>query len=284
MATEGRVHTFHAEASVLSAELRRPLQQDVKPQAFVSLPGKGGYLSERAEDYRLEGVISFESAYTQVAGNQSLKPGLGWVTLATSVIEGLNVLDVVTADRVVAQISTEHPLAGYVPGVTFLGTRFENLKIAGHQIKPRFNLEMCGPKPEGDKLYLADGAFRGRVSDQHNRLSEAAGLPDSVKSSYRGKLPDGAQLQKQWEEFIYRKGSRPEAAVECSLVDTVDETRPWNSAGHVIDVPHFGKIFLAELRVDCDSFQLTMIHLEMGCIAHGSGKVGMFSVNGTTKP
>src|SRR5260221_9555423 len=109
MATEGRTHTFHAEASVLEAQLRRPLQQEVLPQAYVKLPFHGGYLSERAENYRLEGVISFESAYTQVAGNPSPKPGHGWVTLATSAIEGLNILDVVTPDRLGAQISTEHP-------------------------------------------------------------------------------------------------------------------------------------------------------------------------------
>ena len=284
MATEGRVHTFHAEASVLSAELRRPLQQDVKPQAFVKLPEEGGYLSERAEDFRLEGVLSFQSAYTQVAGNQSPKPGHGWVTLATSVVEKLNVLDVVTADRVVAQISTEHPLKGYVPSVTFLGTRFEHLKIAGHEIKPTLNLGMCGPKPEGEKLFLADGGFRGRVTEQHNRLSEATALPEAIRASYRGKLPDSAQVQKQWEAFTEGRGPRPEAAVECSLVDTLGKTEPWSSFGHVLLVPEFGRIFLAELKVDCDSFALTMIRLDLGCVADGSGKVGNFHVNGATVP
>jgi hypothetical protein len=284
MATEGRVHTFHAEASVLEARLRRPLQQEVRPQAYVKLPGEGGSLSERAEDYRLEGVISFESAYTQVAGNPSPKPGHGWVTLATSAIEGLNVLDVVTADRVVAQISPEHPLEGYVPTVTFLGTRFENLKIAGHKIEPKLNLETCGPKPGGDKLYLEDEGFLGRVTQQRERLAGASGLPDSIRSGYRGKLPDSAQLRKQWEAFIKGQGPKPEAAVECSLVGTLGETKPWNSVGHVIEVPEFGRIFLAELKVDCDSFEFTMIRLDMGCVGDGSGKVGTFAVNGTTRP
>src|SRR5260370_31454947 len=104
MATERRTHTFHAEASVLEAQLRRPLQQEVLPQAYVKLPFHGGYLSERAEDYRLEGVISFESAYTQVAGNPSPKAGHGWVTLATSVVEGLYVFSLVPAGAGVAQI------------------------------------------------------------------------------------------------------------------------------------------------------------------------------------
>ena len=284
METVERVHTFHAQASVLDAQLQRPLQQGVKPQAFVKLPGKGGYLSERAEKFRLEGVISFRSAYTQVAGNLSAKSGHGWGTLATSVIEGLNVLDVVTADRVVAQISTEHPLVGHVPSVTFLGTRFENLKIAGHEISPTLNLEICGPTPDGDKPYLLDAAFMAQVSKQNETLAAASNLPESVRSKYRGKLPDSAQLQKEWKTFIDGKGPKPKAAVECSLVGSLGETKPWNSVGHVIEVPEFGKIFLAELKVDCDTFGLTMIRLDMGCIAHGPTNAGTAVVNGGTRP
>ncbi len=118
--TNRRVHRYHAEASVLEGHLQRPLSQEIKPQAYVKLPEHGGYLAQRAEDYRIEGVLSFRSAYTQVAGNPDVKPGHGLTTLSTSVVEGLNVLDVVTADRVVGQISTEHPIGGYVPHVTFL--------------------------------------------------------------------------------------------------------------------------------------------------------------------
>lgn len=283
MADVKRTHTFHAEASVLDAQLQRPLQQDVKPQAFVKLPGKGGYLSERSEKYRLEGVISFRSAYTQVAGNLSAKSGHGWVTLATSVIEGLNVLDVVTADRVVAQISTEHPLEGHVPSVTFLGTRFENLKIAGHEIRPTLNLEICGKTPDGDKPYLLDPAFMAQVSKQNATLAAASNLPETVRSNYRGKLPDSAQLQKEWEAFI-AGGPKPKAAVECSLVGALGETKPWNSVGHMIEVPEFGRIFLAELKVDCDTFGLTMIRLDMGCIGHGGTQASTAVVNGSTKP
>jgi hypothetical protein len=292
METVDRVHTFYAKAWVLDAQLQRPLQTEVRPQAFVKLCEKGGYFSERAEKFRLEGIISFRSAYTQVAGTQSPKPGGGWITLATSVVEGFNVLDVVTADRVVAQISTEHPLRkGHVPSVTFLGTRFENLKIAGHKIEPKLKLDICG-MTDGEQLYLANEDFRKQVTEQHNTLSQVASLPESVRARYRGKLPDSAQVQEQWEAFIRGKGPRPEAAIECSLVDPSWKTTTVNSAGrlieapagHVIEIPDFGRIFLAELRVDCDSFEFNMIRLDMGCVADGKGTVGYYSVNGRTVP
>ena len=82
-------HSFHAQAEILSGQLQHPLNQTIQPQAYVKLPEEGGYRSERAENYRLEGVLSFKSAYTQVAGNRSLKGDgdKGWVTLVTSVVE-----------------------------------------------------------------------------------------------------------------------------------------------------------------------------------------------------
>src|ERR1035437_9466457 len=122
----GKTHRYHAEATVLAGKLHRPISFEIEPQAYAKLPENGGYLSQRTPAYHLEGVISFKSAYTQVAGSPDIKPGHGVGTLSPSVVEGLNVLDVVTADRVVGQVATEHPLDGFVPHVTFLGTHFEN--------------------------------------------------------------------------------------------------------------------------------------------------------------
>jgi len=149
----GRTHHYHAEASVLGGHLRLPLCQEIKPQAHVKLSSEGGYISQRAENYRLEAVISFRSAYTHVAGNRSSKPGEGWTTLTSSVIEGLNILDVITADRIVGQTITNHPLVGYVPSISFLGTRFENLRIAGNPVELDLNHDIFGPRADDDAPY-----------------------------------------------------------------------------------------------------------------------------------
>ena len=142
-----RHHRYNAEATVLKGQLRLPLVAEIKPQAFAYLPAEGGYFSQRAENFRTEEVISFRSGYTQVAGNRSTKPGEGWSTLTTMAVEGLNVLEVLTADRVVGQIVTDHPLRGHVPSISFLGTRFENLRIAGHPVNLNLNLGILGPTP-----------------------------------------------------------------------------------------------------------------------------------------
>src|SRR5581483_393788 len=148
-----RTHRYHADATILSGHLRLPLVQKIEPQAHAHLKEEGGYLAERAENYRLESVMSFRNAYTHVAGNQSTKPGQGWTTISTTVVEGLNVLEIVTADRIVGQTITEHPLVGYVPTVSFLGSRFENLRIAGHPVEVDFDPLILGTKPENDGPY-----------------------------------------------------------------------------------------------------------------------------------
>ena len=278
-ATE-RVHSFHAESTVLEGHLQLPLVQDIKPQAYVKLPEQGGYLSQRSKCYRLEAAISFHSAYTQVAGNRDVKPGHGWSTVATSVVEGLNVLDIVTADRVVGQMTIDHPLVGYVPHVTFLGTRFENLRIAGHPVKLDLDLDTLGTKPENDAPYSKSRDFIDRVAKQHASVRAHPNLLAEFIGRYTG---------------VTAFPERPEA-IECSLVNQADGSFPGQCFGHVIQVPNFGSIILAALRLEqsdyraetgiprCTTIQLTMIELRMGCLAAGKVTIVKSHANGVTRP
>jgi len=291
----GPVHIYYAEANVLSADLKQPLKEKIPPRVQVKLPSNGRYQFKKANSFRFEGIISYRSAYSQVAGHPSSKSD-GFATLATAVVEGLNVLDVVTADRVVAQISTVHPVygTGQVPSVTFLGTRFENLRIGGHKIKVTRKLDILGAKPAGDKSYFEDPGVQSRVSLQYDKVATAEGHPELAAAAY----PKG------------RAGVIGSDELQCSLVDSVEgepeEAKPGEPApkvsyggtsfGHVIDVPHFGKIFLAELKVerkpgdpgkrlyDTYEFRLTMIRLEMGCIAQGTAAVAALDTNGGGQP
>jgi hypothetical protein len=273
-----RTHNYHAQAFALDGDLHLPLKTPLKPQAFVKIAENGGYLSERSVDYRLEGIFSFRHAYTQVAGNRSLKPGHGWVSLATSAVENFNVLDVVTADRIVAQISTEYPLEGYVPTVTFLGTRFEGLKIAGHPVHVKLDTGFFGDKPAGDGTYHSDSGFRGRVNEQRAKIGKDA--PDEIAKRYNH-LPSK---------------SVPQESIECSLVQHAEGSYPGRTHGHVIDIPHFGKVYLGVVKLEMSEYEtatgmhpktlirLTMIEVEMGCIGHGTGGAGNTIVNGMSQP
>jgi hypothetical protein len=276
-----RPHTYHAEAVSLVGKLRLPFAQEIQPQNAVLLSEQGGYLHNHSEFFRLQGVISFRSAYTQVAGSLDEKEDRGWNTLTTSVLEGLNVMDVVTVDRIVCQISTDHPLEGFVPTVTFLGTRFENFRIAGDPVKIDIDANMLGPRPLNDTPYTTDAGFLDRVTHQYDHIRSQKNLPDEIARRYN-QLPSASANRE---------------SIECSLVNQVEGSFPGHSFGHVIHIPHFGKIYLATLRVEHSNFHpkqpgtpiktelsLTMIRVEMGCIGSGGISGGGGKTNGQSGP
>jgi hypothetical protein len=277
----GRTHHYNAEANVLSAHLRLPLAQKVLPQTHAALPEEGGYFSQRAEKYRLESVISTISSYTHVTGNRSAKPGKGWTTLTTSVIEGLNVMEIVTADRIVGQIILEHPLEGYVPTINFLGTRFENLRIAGFPVDLEIDLNMLGPRPANDEAYTRDSGLIARVKSMLSRVGDRDLLPEASRERYN--------------QLSSTLGSSQED-VECSLVKTATGAFPGSSSGHVIRIPDFGTIVLGKVTIHHEDFKpgtsipkkttvrLTMIDFHFGCAIDGDASVGTGSGNGGTVP
>jgi hypothetical protein len=278
---DGRTHHYNAEAAVLSGHLRLPIAQDVLPQTHAALPEEGGYFSQRAEKYRLESIISMTSSYTHVTGNRSSKPGQGWTTLTTTVIENLNVMEVVTADRIVGQIITEHPLVGYVPTINFLGTRFENLRIAGFPVDLDLDLNMIGGKPANDAAYTQDSGLIARVKSMLSRVGDHEALPDALRERYN--------------QLSSTLGS-PQEEVECSLVKTATGAFPGTSSGHVIRIHDFGTIVLGKVTIRHEDFKpgtsiprkttvrLSMIDFHFGCAIDGDTSVGTGSTNGGTSP
>jgi hypothetical protein len=278
--SNGRTHKYHSEAKILQGHLSLPLPYTIDPQAHANLAGEGGYFAQRLDKYRLESVISIDSGYTHVAGNLDLKPGNGWTTLTTTVVEGLNIMEVVTADRIVGQIITVHPLEGYVPAISFLGTRFENLRIAGVPVELELDLDILGAKPEGDKPYSGDQGLIKRVAAQYAHIRGNRDLP--------------ADLHERYDQLSSGLGM-PEV-VECSLVTRASGDYPGHSFGHIIFIPDFGKISLGKVTVTHEDFDptsgvpkkttvdLTMMDLSFGCVINGGGAVGSGSSNGVTQP
>ncbi|HWA93169.1 MAG TPA: hypothetical protein VG844_01110 [Terracidiphilus sp.] len=275
-----RYHEYHAEAHVFGGSFEHPLPQEVGSQAYVKLHKNGGYGAQRSSGFRLENVCSFRSAYTQVSGNPDPKPGHGWTTLVTAVIEGLNVLDVVTADRIVAQISTEHPLEGYVPKVTYLGTRYENFCIAGDPICVDLDLNFFGGKPADDMPYTRHPKFLENVAKHCDAVHGRGNLPAKLAGRYNQIPRDKENVER----------------VECSLVNKIDGVRAGSVYGNVIDVPDFGLIHLAGVSLMQSNFlpgagipqqttiQMTMVEIQMGCIAGGKVTASDTIINGHTKP
>lgn len=262
-----RTHTFHARAHILRSDAGHPLIHELGSKGFVRLSDEGGFRSQFIESYQSGDGISFKSAYMHVAGTRNSKAGYGWATLATSVITGLNVHNMVTADLVFAQVSTEHPLAGNVPSVTFLGTRFENLRIAGRAVEPEFDLGLVGAKPDGDTPYVQDQGFLGRVSEQYDRIGSSPSLSDSDRQQYH------------WDSAVASQKGK----VECSLVTSVGQAAPGTSYGHIVEVPGYGKVSLGKLKVD-RAFHLTMVEADAGSSGGGTVSGPTATANGHGSP
>jgi len=177
----------------------------------------------------------------------------------------------------VAQVSSEHPLDGSVPEITFLGTRFDNLCIAGHQVRLDIDFDCFETRPENDAPWSSKKDFRERVAAQYENIRSRPNLPEEIAERYN--------------RFPSNPGSQ--VAIECSLVQRAESSCPGRIFGHVIDVPHFGRVYLATLRLVetrdpgtgriSTLYRLTMIEARMGCIAHGSASAGNTIVNGGTR-
>src|SRR6266446_8453717 len=296
-----RYHVYHAEAQVISGSLKHPLKQpiDLRGRAVIEKSRRDDHISQSLKATSLEGLISFAAAYTRASGSKIEKKDVwgndhsGWVTLSTSVIEGLNVFEVITADRMVAQVSTEHALtSGHVPKVTFLGTRFENLRVAGYPVQIELDFSICGDKPEGDRPYLQDRDFLDRVKRQLDSVAGAKGLPEGLEKQYDAKIAYIDDLKKRANGRA--KGERNGyPKLECSLVKSIGPIPipGVKTFGNIIFIPDFGTVSLAEVEVgiqpshdgfsdkarggspqeprDSNYFTLNMLNMHLGCIGGG---------------
>jgi hypothetical protein len=289
-------HDYHAEAHVLSGHLQRPINQKIEPQAAVVLNDRrGGHLTRYVQDVSIEGLISFTRGETRVSGARSLKNN-GWVTLSTSILEGLNVFEVITADRIVSQISTDHPYKdGHFPHVTFLGTQFDNLRVGGFPPLLMLNLGICGDRPAGDKSYFQDPTFLRKMQDHTKKIAEARGLPKELKEQYDEKLAYIKKLISAADSGDQSAGGSHEP-ITCSLVQSIGEIPipGVQTFGHILVIPEFGSVALGEIEVGermyepaerpCVYFTLATIKMKMGCLADGPLTAGSSTANGHTVP
>lgn len=296
-------HDYHAEAHVFTGELKHPIKQKIEPQAPVELSDRrGGHLTRYAEDVSIEGLISFTKGRTRVSGSRSLKNN-GWITLSTSILEGLNVFEVITADRIVSQVSTDHAyLNGHVPHVTFLGTQFTNFQVGGFKPTLTLNLGICGGIPAGGKSYLQDETFLKAVKAQTEAIAYAKGLPADLKKQYDDKriyIDDLIRTRNADDKVCHEP-------ITCSLVQNISFRESpipipgLQIFGHILVIPEFGRVALGEIKVGekkyeederkkqeerpSPYFELTSINMEMGCVAAGTASAATATANGRTHP
>jgi hypothetical protein len=285
-----RVFYYHASASPIGGRLTHPVEAVLDQHASVSLPQAGGQASARLDKFNLHNMIRCEAAYSHTVGSVQKSTG-NWTTLVTSVVEGVNVFDIVKADRMVSTIAVEHHRSGYYPKASFLGSQFENLRIGDRDIKvdvhhqslvhtaepkasewvaqEQIDVLKANPDWQGfpDRPWPANPVLTDWARSQSDTILSSS-APQEIKDRFSW-VPDEAKRQQR-------------GYVLCSLVDEVEGAVPGTNYGHVINVPDLGYLFLGELIVDPIGFRLAMMRVELGCIADGN--VSMACAGGHSVP
>jgi hypothetical protein len=281
-----RVHYYHADACAYGGFFQTPVNQIIAPQASLSLGMSGGYGSGNAGEFQLPGapnLLSYDSASATVSGRLQSE---GWVTLVTATLENLNVMGMVMAESLSAQVLTVHPLKGDNPTVSFAGAAITGLSVAGIPVQVTLDLNICAQTNMNSDGFPAescasDEGFLERVAAQYQSMIDVPSVPSWIPGRYN---PENLQ------------GDDGECgSVLCSLVSGVEPASPssgrsggpppFAAYGNVLVVPGFGNVFLGELLVDCKSYRLGMLRFELqGGGASGQQGGPIACANGGTFP
>jgi hypothetical protein len=271
-ASTKRTFHYHADASPLGGHITHPFEKVLHTQASTSLAQAGGHAESRVESFQMDNTVTSGPAYSHATGVKNKTTG-AWTTLVSSVVENLNVLEVVTADRIVSKLHVEYPHEGNHPKISIVGSKFVNLRVAGVSIDPVLDIDLLTSQAKGEfpnGPLTEEKGFIGRVTSQSKRITEAKGAPEWLAGRHGWvKSPEGRK----------KKGY-----VLCSLVNEVQGAKPGTAFGHVLHVPGFGNIFFGELIVAQSSYRLTMMRIEMGCLAEGNISVASAFSNGSGMP
>jgi hypothetical protein len=249
---------FHGYAIGVAGQLTEPFTERIDVQATTALPAIGGYGSAEVRGLRRRELLRVDRVFTSVAGDECDCEKEGWsaVTRLEAVAEGLDILGVVTADRVVANlVSTYRKDSDGEPSVRLLGTRFDNLRIAGIPVK----------------VDLATDVFDRY--DTHRALAHAYKSDRGVRELFeRVMLKDEAERApshvQRWFCHTKHSDELPETrgVTRMSLVRGTEAERQGLSRwGHVFHVPGFGTIRLAEVEITRLTRVVNMIQIKFDC-------------------
>ena len=241
-----RTHYFHANASAIGGYIERPFVKNIPVQSPTSLSPSGGADEAATSDFQFEKIMSAHATRSRVEG--SYVAGLP-TTRAMAVVEGLNVLDTIRADELVAYISTEHPgEEPDVPRVDLGRTLINGLRVGDAILKVHLNLN-----------FLSDGNGK--------------------------RFPKRPYLQEKW---VWKRADQKFDSDKTSLVGTLVEKievvrgkLAAKIAGtNVLEIPNIGRMHLAELVISGNSYELIMMRLELGCPVVGNSSASATKVNG----
>jgi hypothetical protein len=258
---------FHGYAIGAAGRIDKPSPEVLEVQAATALPLIGGRASSRSVNFSHKGIIKFDSAYSEVTGADCKDedcegPPTSHATHLRCVVEGLDIMSTVTADRVVANlVSTNAANSGDDASVRILGTRFENLKIAGIPVDVKLGTDLLD---KFDTHASLETAYLRNTTDDEKAVR---GLID--RPELREALATAAQHFLHHFHFYESKGALPASkrgTTYTSLVKSLEPAHPGlDKIGHVVHVPGFGTVRLGEVHISRKTRLISMVQVNLDC-------------------
>lgn len=235
--------SFKGFAVGASGHFTFPFNERIEVQAASALPEIGGYGSAKVCNFNFRDIVRFDVAQTMVIGSSEgcREDGSVHTTLLQSSVEGIDVMGMLTADRVVAHLLTQYKDEEPEPTVQLIGTRFENLKMAGIPVTVDLATDVLDKAPKYSDL---NNAYREGNED----VTRLFGTPE---------------VRERWFRHPAKAESLPKRG---SLVRGIIPEGPGlNWEGHVAVVPGVGTIRLAEIRINPLTRIVNMIEIKFDC-------------------
>src|SRR5260370_22651899 len=213
---------FHAHGQALSGEFRHRMCDVIPARVCATRYTRGGHAMAQIENFHFQDFVCFKSAQTHISGKR--RRDETFVTHASTVVKGLNILGMITAERIVSRLTSVHSPNEPEGHIIADDSRFEGLKINGEEVK---------------------------VTLRHDLL---------VKCKTFGDLTKGIAGDKKSGKMV-ALDEECKVAI-CSLVEKIEtKLKGVDPKRHLIEVPNFGKIFLAEILAYPGTTTLTMLRL-----------------------
>jgi hypothetical protein len=302
-------YIYSTSAYALAGEFYRPTRKSLSVQGGTVLGTSGGYHSQRLGKYSLDDLVSFESAQVEVGGSYDKCHDVQ-TSYFTSVIEGLNIANMVTADRVVARTMVYSPKKnedkGYDGEHTFniIGSYFDNLRVAGQKIDISLDAGAFHAVNSYKKLIetrkkMIDNARKNKSNETSTEedgpffLDNFSKLSESDRKKLESQYHPLQGLSQWVNDWKADDGCSPKEHYLCSAANHLQleqqvgadsqkdpEEESVKGYGGVICIPKFGVVRLAEVLVSRRSRRLTMLTVQMGSVASGTVTAGDGSSGG----
>ena len=224
-----------------------PVPLTIPTQAMASLSASGGYGSAMAENFGVDGLLIVRKAISTVQGDAKQ-------TELAVTLEGVNIMNVLTLDRLVLHLVMQAPMGTEDAVITPAGSLLEGLRIHGKEIQIPSSVGVFDGYPTYSGLEQAyvEGKLTGLIL-----------APGTLGAPCQADSLGGCQT---------RMGD-----VKATLYSLP-------AYGGGLRVKDFGTLYLGEYRISRYARRLTMLRVELGCETEGSLSLGDGTGNGHWEP